>query len=82
MMMIVSQYIQPRTHSDRLVLGPSRKQLAVRTKAYAPNVQIVRIVRSFINQDAVRQRLSAVLHRPDTDIKKGANQVLAPVFVS
>ena len=42
------------TYSDRLVLGPSCEQFAVRAKAYAPNVQIIRIVRSFIHQDAVQ----------------------------
>jgi hypothetical protein len=44
-----------RTYSYSLILGPSREKLAVWAKAYAPNVQIIRAVRSFINQDAGQQ---------------------------
>ena len=71
----------PRTYPDDLILGPSCEELAVRAKAYAPNVQIVRIVRGLINQDATAIKISA-RGSIDQDVPRKPNQVLAPVFVS
>ena len=49
------QDVNPRTYSDRLVLSPGGEKLAIWTKAYAPDVQIVCVVCRFIDQDAVQQ---------------------------
>ena len=70
-----------RTYSDGLILGPSCEKLAVRAKAYAPNVQIVRVVRRLIDQDATAIKVSAQSSIGQDELRK-PNQVLAPVFVS
>jgi hypothetical protein len=56
------------TYSDRLVLGPSGKKLAVWTKAHASNIQIVGVICRFIDQDAVQRRQS-VLGVPPTNLR-------------
>ena len=55
------------TYSNNLVLGRSREKLAVWAKAYAPNVQIVRTVRNFIDQNAGQQTASGPPSARDTE---------------
>lgn len=70
------------TYPDRLILGSSREQLAVWAKTYAPNVQIVRVVRSFVDQNAVQQVTISIKRPVGQDMLRNSNQVLAPVLVS
>jgi len=43
------------TYPDHPILGRSCEQFAVWAKTYTHNIHLVRIVRSFIDQDAVQQ---------------------------
>jgi len=43
------------TYPDRLVLGPSGEKFAVWAKTDTPNVKIVRVIRRFVDQDAVQE---------------------------
>ena len=47
------------TYSDGLVLGPSGKKFTVWAKADTPNVKVVRVIRRFIDQNAVQELQSA-----------------------
>ena len=69
------------TYSDRLVLGPSGKKFTVWAKADTPNVKVVRVIRRFIDQNAVQESVSVRGSAVQYALRK-PNHVLAPVFVS